>query len=67
MLEMDGFIAWLEHSAKRRKLEAGNADETLGKWSHRPAQGKPVVRRGRKARGLAKTVRRPSCQIKPRW
>jgi len=67
MLDIDSFAAWLEHSSKERKLEAAGADESLGKWSDRPAQGKPVARRGRKARGLARTARRPSCQIERSW
>jgi hypothetical protein len=67
MLEVNDFIAWLEHSSKRRMLEAGAADDSSCKWSDRPAQGKPVARRGRKARGLARRARQPSCQIKPRW
>jgi hypothetical protein len=67
MLDMNSFIEWLEHSSKSRKLELADVDETDSKWSDRPAQGKPVARRGRKARGLARTARRPSCQIKTRW
>ena len=66
MLDMNSFIEWLEHSSKSQKLEAAGADDG-GKWSDRPAQGKPVARRGRKARGLARKARRPSCQLKPHW
>ena len=68
MLDIDTFTGWLEHSSRSHRFEAPDADEPFNKWSDRPAQGKPVARRGRKARGLAGIARRPSCQfIKPRW
>jgi hypothetical protein len=67
MLDLETFVAWLEHSSRPQKLDGEIADETPSKWLFRPAQGKPVVRRGRKARGLALT-RRPSCQFETkRW
>ena len=66
-LNDNDFVAWLEYSSIRRMLELTGADETDGRKPHRTAQGKPVVRRGRKARGLARTARRPSCQTKQRW
>jgi hypothetical protein len=67
MLDLETFVAWLEHSSRGRKSDGKGADEDLKKWSHRPAQGKPVARRGRKARGLVE-ARRPSCQFKThRW
>ena len=62
MLDLQTFTAWLEYSSRRHRFQADAADAT-GKWSHRPAQGKPVARRGRKARGLARIARRPSCQF----
>ena len=67
MPDLETFVAWLEHSSKGSRSGGGAADMDLNKWSSRPAQGKPVARRGRKARGLAPT-RRPSCQFKAnRW
>ncbi len=67
MLTTETFVAWLEHSSSRHKFDGEVADEVPNKWSTRPAQGKPVARRGRKARGLA-PARRPSCQFKNhRW
>ena len=67
MLDLETFVAWLEHSSKDSRSTGEPADETCKKRSHRPAQGKPVARRGRKARGLA-PARRPSCQFKTnRW
>ena len=63
MLDMETFVAWLEHSSKGSRSWGESADEDPNKRSHRPAQGKPVARRGRKARGLASS-RRPSCQFK---
>jgi hypothetical protein len=63
MLDLETFVAWLEHSSRGQRSFGEAADEDLNKWSSRPAQGKPVARRGRKARGLA-TPRRPSCQLK---
>ncbi len=65
MLDLETFLAWLEHSSRGQRFDDVHADEEPSKWSHRPAQGKPVARRGRKARGLALT-RRPSCQFKTR-
>ena len=68
MLDLQTFVAWLEHSSRGSRLDGEVADEDLNKWSSRPAQGKPVARRGRKARGLVKRTRRPSCQFKThRW
>ena len=67
MLDIDSFAAWLEHSSKERKLEAAGADESLGKWSDRPAQGKPVARRGRKARGLADSETAQPPVSRPHW
>jgi len=67
MLDLETFLAWLEHSSRGQRFPGEAADEEPSKWSYRPAQGKPVVRRGRKARGLAIT-RRPSCQFETsRW
>jgi hypothetical protein len=67
MVNIETFVAWLEHSSRGSSFDGEAADEGLNKWSSRPAQGKPVARRGRKARGLAST-RRPSCQFKThRW
>jgi hypothetical protein len=67
MLDLETFVAWLEHSSRGSRFGTEGADEDQSKWSHRPAQGKPVARRGRKARGLGQT-RRPSCQFKTnRW
>jgi hypothetical protein len=67
MIDLETFVAWLEHSSSSHKSVGEAADENPNKWSSRPAQGKPVARRGRKARGLAST-RRPSCQFKThRW
>jgi hypothetical protein len=67
MLDVEAFVAWLEHSSSCHKSDGEVADEVFNNWSSRPAQGKPVVRRGRKARGLAPS-RRPSCQFKThRW
>ena len=63
MMELETFVAWLEHSSRGSSSSGEAADEVHNKWSSRPAQGKPVARRGRKARGLIRTVRRPSCQI----
>ncbi len=66
-LDLETFLAWLQHSSRASRWDADLADEDPSKWSSRPAQGKPVVRRGRKARGLALT-RRPSCQFETeRW
>ena len=67
MRELNDFLGWLEYSSIRRMLELTDADEPNGKKPHRAAQGKPVARRGRKARGLVRTARRPSCQIKQCW
>jgi hypothetical protein len=64
MLDMNSFITWLEHSSRRQMFGDEGADEAPNKWSSRPAQGKPVARRGRKARGLVGIARRPSCQFK---
>ena len=67
MLDLETFVAWLEHSSRGSRSAGEAADTDPNKWSCRPAQGKPVARRGRKARGLA-TTRRPSCQFKTyRW
>ena len=67
MMDLETFVAWLEHSSSPSRFDGEPADEQPNKWSHRPAQGKPVARRGRKARGLAR-MRRPSCQFKTnRW
>jgi len=66
-LDLETFLAWLEHSSRGSRFYGDLADENPSKRSYRPAQGKPVVRRGRKARGLVPT-RRPSCQFKTeRW
>ncbi len=66
-LDLETFVAWLQHSSRDSSFPIDPADESPSKWSDRPAQGKPAVRRGRKARGLAET-RRPSCQFKTeRW
>ena len=67
MIDRNDFIAWLEHSSRKQMLEVSDADEGLGDKPNRAAQGKPVVRRGRKARGLARKARRPSCQINKHW
>jgi hypothetical protein len=67
MLDLETFVAWLEHSSRGHKSGGEGADEVPNKCSNRSAQGKPVARRGRKARGLAE-ARRPSCQFKThRW
>jgi hypothetical protein len=63
MLDLGTFVTWLEHSSRGQKSFGKAADEDLNKRSSRPAQGKPVARRGRKARGL-EFSRRPSCQFK---
>ena len=65
MLDLETFVAWLEHSSSAHKSGGEVADEDPNKRSSRPAQGKPVARRGRKARGLV-IARRPSCQFKTR-
>jgi hypothetical protein len=67
MVDLETFVAWLEHSSRGSSSGTERADEDRSKWSYRPAQGKPAARRGRKARGLALT-RRPSCQFETnRW
>jgi len=65
MLDIETFVAWLEHSSRGQRFPGVAADENQTKWSYRPAQGKPAARRGRKARGLVVT-RRPSCQFETR-
>jgi hypothetical protein len=60
MLDLETFVAWLEHPSRGSRSHGELADEVHNKWSSRPAQGKPVARRGRKARGLARSRDRPA-------